>query len=93
MVLGPTGRACGRWGRSRCAESPPATLPLWRRLLRRLLRLRQLQRYLGYLGLYLQDYPRSLRDRLRAVYPTEKEKERREKYGAVYGQEAAHPQG
>ena len=43
--------------------------------------------------MYLQDYPRSLRDRLRAVYPTEKEKERREKYGAVYGQEAAHPQG
>ena len=54
----------------RCAGEPPATLRRWVRLLRRLWRLRRLQRYFGYLGLYLQEFPSELRDRLREVYPS-----------------------
>jgi len=42
----------------------------WRRLVRHVLRLRQLQRVWGYLGQQLQLYPDRLRVRLREVFPT-----------------------
>eukprot|EP00972_Heterocapsa_arctica_P067563 9972187-Heterocapsa_arctica.AAC.1 len=48
-----------------------ATTSRWIRLLRHLARLRRLQRLFAYAGQHLdQAYPRSLRQRLRLVYPT-----------------------
>ena len=41
----------------------------WDYLVRKLRRIRARQRYWGLLGLLLQQYPASLRDRLRLVWP------------------------
>jgi hypothetical protein len=48
-----------------------ASVQAWRRLVRHLRRVRQLQRIFGYLGQALQWYPANLRDRLRSVDPTD----------------------
>ena len=54
-------------------EEPEELTPAaggWRRLVRRLRRVRHRQRIFGYLGQALQRYPAWLRDRLRRVDPT-----------------------
>ena len=51
-------------------EVPTTPEQAWRRIIRHLLRVRSLQRLWGVLGGFLRtQFPASLRDRLREVYP------------------------
>eukprot|EP00972_Heterocapsa_arctica_P042579 6276160-Heterocapsa_arctica.AAC.1 len=59
----------GFFGRCCRTRRRPSVIDRWRRLVRHLLRLRRLQRLLGYLGQHLQRYPASLRLRLRQTWP------------------------
>ena len=52
-----------------CAVLEEKRLLPWAYLVRKLRRIRALQRYWGLLGQRLQEYPASLRDRLRLVWP------------------------
>ena len=50
--------------------TPTAAETGWRRVVRHLLRVRALQRHWGVLGGFLRtQFPASLRDRLRDIYP------------------------
>ena len=48
----------------------PAMDPRWAYLVGKLRRIRARQRYWGFLGQLLQEYPASLRDRLRLAWPS-----------------------
>ena len=51
-------------------DVPTTPEQAWRRIIRHLLRVRSLQRLWGVLGGFLRtQFPASLRDRLREVYP------------------------
>ena len=52
-----------------CAVLEEKRLLPWAYLVRKLRRIRARQRYWGLLGQLLQQYPASLRDRLRLVWP------------------------
>jgi hypothetical protein len=54
-------------------EEAGHALLVWRRLVRKLQRLRRLQRIFAYVGQHLQTYAQDLRDRLRAIDPPPRE--------------------
>jgi hypothetical protein len=59
---------CMTWWRC-CVRRRPVRQDRWRLIVRHLLRVRRLQRFFGYVGQRLGDYPASLRSRLREVWP------------------------
>ena len=53
-------------------EEPTPALLRWKRWIRAFQKLRKLQRYFAHTGLRLQDFPDTLRDRLKKEYLTQK---------------------